>query len=235
LEVEVKNTLVVMSSNREVEKQTRNTLQNLARLGTMLLMETGSSDVAFARCRALSWACEKVREYPDRDVVLMLDDDMEVPAETAQALADKARELGRACSAVYATLNAKVAAARWADHPDLWLVGLGCVAIPRALLLELEERSESFEFNGRSYRAFTWCGPEKGGWIAEDFRLSINLGGVHLCPLAVGHIKKGALWPDDETLEQLTGARSFEPITQREPSGALSPSQHQQQPTGELK
>ena len=45
----MKNTLVVMSSNREVEKQTRNTLQNLASQGAMLLMETGSADVAFAR------------------------------------------------------------------------------------------------------------------------------------------------------------------------------------------
>lgn len=204
----MKNTLIVMSSNREIEKQTKLTLQNLASLGALVLMETGSADVAFARCRALSWACEKLREYPERDVVLMLDDDMEVPPETAQALADKARELGRACSAVYATLTAKVAASRWPGHPRLWLVGLGCVAIPRALLLELEQRSERFELDGRAYRAFTWCGPESGRWIAEDFRLSINLGGVHLCPLPVGHIKKGALWPDDETIEQLIRAGS---------------------------
>src|SRR3954468_20022636 len=159
----MKSTLVVMSSNPEVEKQSRTTLQNLAGLGAMLLMETGSADVAFARCRALSWACEKLREYPERDVVLMLDDDMEVPVETAQALTDKARELGRACSAVYATLTAHMAASRWPEHPDLWLVGLGCVAIPCALLLELEERSESFEVDGTVYRAFTWSGPEKGG------------------------------------------------------------------------
>jgi len=205
----VKNTIVVMSSNREVEKQTKQTLQNLAGLGALLLMETGSADVAFARCRALSWACDKLREYPDRDIVLMLDDDMEVPPETAQALADKARELGRACSAVYATLTSAVAASRWPGHPGLWLVGLGCVAIPRALLLDLEQRCEVFEISGRFYRAFTWSGPENGRWISEDFRLSINLGGVHLCPLGVGHIKKGALWPDDETLEQLAKESSL--------------------------
>ena len=92
----MKNTIVVMSSNREVERQTKHTLQTLANLGAILLMETGSADVAFARCRALSWACDKLREYPGRDIVLMLDDDMDVPAETAQAIADKARELGRA-------------------------------------------------------------------------------------------------------------------------------------------
>jgi hypothetical protein len=109
----------------------------------------------------------------------------------------------------------------------LWLVGLGCVAIPRALLLELEERSESFELSGKFYRAFTWCGPEKGTWIAEDFRLSINLGGVHLCPLAVGHIKKGALWPDDETIERLTEAPLPDPIAEAKSPGAASPSSQQ--------
>lgn len=199
----MKNVIVVMSSNREIEPATKKTLQAITDLGGVVLLETGSSDVAFARCRALSWACETLREYPDRDVVLMLDDDMEVPAETAQALVDQARALGRACSAVYATLNSKVAAVRWPERPGHWLVGLGCVAIPRALLLGLEEHSESFEVNGRFYSAFTWSGPEDGSWIAEDFRLSKNLGGVKLCPLAVGHIKKGALWPDDETLTRL--------------------------------
>lgn len=228
----MKNTIVVMSSNREVERQTKNALQNLANLGAMLLMETGSSDVAFARCRALSWACDMLREHPDRDIVLMLDDDMDVPVETAQALADQARERGRACSAVYATLTAKVAASRWADHPGLWLVGLGCVAIPRALLLALEERSESFEVSGRFYSAFTWSGPENGGWVAEDYRLSINLGGVHLCPLAVGHIKKGALWPDDETLEQLAHGSPLVPTNQPKSPGAPSPSPQQKQANG---
>jgi hypothetical protein len=199
----MKKSIIVMSSNREMEAATKKTLQALTDGGALVLLETGSSDVAFARCRALSWACETLREYPERDVVLMLDDDMEVPAETAQRLVDEARSRGRACSAVYATLNSKVAAARWHERPGLWLVGLGCVAIPRALLLELEERAESFEVNGRFYSAFTWSGPEEGSWVAEDFRLSKSLGGVHLCPLAVGHIKKGALWPDDETLARL--------------------------------
>lgn len=216
----MKNTIIVMSSNREIEAATKKTLQNLTDQGAMVLLETGSADVAYARCRALSWACEKLREYPQRDVILMLDDDMDVPAETAQALVDHARELGRACSAVYATLTARVAAARWADHPGLWLVGLGCVAIPRALLLDLEERSESFDMNGRVYSAFTWTGPENGNWVGEDFRLSKNLGGVDLCPLAVGHIKKGALWPDEETLAQL--ARSAHEAAPASLTGAVA-------------
>lgn len=206
----MKTTIVLMSTNRGMEKQTRQSLQELREAGAMFLQETGSADVAFARCRALSWACDTLREYPARDMVLMMDDDMEVPLAVAQELADKARELGRATSAVYSTLTEKIAAARWKEAPGLWLVGLGCVAVPRQLLLELEERSESFEgANGKYYTAFTWCGPRQGSWVAEDFQLSINLGGVHLCPLAVGHIKKGSLWPDDETLQLLAKGESL--------------------------
>lgn len=197
----MKSTVVVMSSNRSMEPQTKETLNALAQKGANLLMESGSPDVAFARNRALSFACNYLRENPERRTVLMVDDDMQFPPETAQELVNKSRELGRACSAVYATISKKVAAARW--KPGLWVVGLGCLAIPRELLLELEERSESFEMLGKFYTAFTWCGPSKGEWIGEDFRLSMNLGGVHLCPLPVGHIKKGSLWPDDETIAEL--------------------------------
>jgi hypothetical protein len=200
----MKSTLIVMSSNREMEQATKDTVRNLSNAGAIRLMETGSSDVAFARCRALSWACEKLREFTDRDVVLMMDDDMEVPVEVAQLLADKARELGCACSACYATMTAKLAAAPWEERPGRWLVGLGCLAIPRALLLELEQRSEPFEFMDRTYRAFTWSGCENGAWISEDYRLSIKLGGVHLVPVGVGHVKKGTIWPDGDTIRRLT-------------------------------
>jgi len=203
-------TLIVMSSNREIERATKDTLRQLTAAKAMLLMETGSTGFAFSRCKALSFACERLREFPERDVVLMLDDDMEVSLDTAQLLVDRARELGRACSAVYSTQSMKLAAMRWAERPGLWLTGLGCLAIPRALLLELEEASESFSVFGRQLSAFTWSGPEKGEWVAEDFRLSMRLGGVHLCPLAVGHIKKGALWPDDDTLRQVAAGEPLE-------------------------
>lgn len=198
----MKKTMIVMSSNREMENETRATIKALTKLGAAFLHEQGSADVAFARCRALSWACEQVRgQLFDRDVVLMLDDDMEVQAETAQAVVDRARELGAATAAAYATRTSKLAAARWQN--GRWLVGLGCVAIPVPLLLELEQASESFELMGKVYTEFTWCRAEGGAWVAEDFRLSMRLGGVHLLPLAVGHIKKGSIWPDDETIEAL--------------------------------
>jgi len=228
----MKNMIVVMSSNRELEKQTKNTLAELSRLGALVLMESGSADVAFARCRALTWTCDVLREHPERDVVLMLDDDMDVPTDVAQALADAARELGRPCSAAYATLTSTVAASRWEGHPGLWLVGLGCLAIPRTSLLDLESRAEVFSINGKSYRAFTWCGPDRGNWIAEDYRLSINLGGVLLCPLSVGHIKKGSIWPDEGTLDRLEQEFPYEPLV-RTSSSAATPVRNQEPESGE--
>lgn len=196
----MKKTLLVMSSNREMEKQTRESVQALLKLGANMMMETGSADVAFARCRALSLACEQLDagKFGDRDVVLMVDDDMEFDAETAQKVVDKARELERPTAAVYATLTRKIAAQHL--QGDRWLCGLGFVAIPIPLLRELEQKSESFEMSGKVYSAFTWCGPENGGWFGEDWRLTFRLGGVLLLPLAVGHIKKGGIWPDEETL-----------------------------------
>jgi hypothetical protein len=200
----MKKTLIVMSSKTgEPEKQTRETLARLTALGAGLLREIGTTDVALARCRSLSGACDVLRANPDRDMVLMLDDDMQVDSEVAQSLVDHAREVLRPCSAAYATLSAKLAATRWVGHRGLWLVGLGCVAIPRSALLALEEASPSFSLDGQHLTAFTWCGAEAGDWVGEDYRLSKQLGGVLLLPLGVGHVKKALLWVDDSTLNQI--------------------------------
>ena len=199
----MKTTMVLMSSNRELEPQTKETCRELQQAGAMRLVETGSTDVALARNRALSFACEKLREYPERDVVLMLDDDMAVPLDTAERVVSVARELGVATSAIYATKGSKLAGCRWAEKPGRWLVGLGCVAVPSRLLLELEERSDSFEFAGHFFSQFTWSAAEQGQWIGEDYRLCRRLGGVLLLPVAVGHVKKGELWPDDETIAEV--------------------------------
>lgn len=199
----MKRTIIVMSSNREMEQETRQSLIELSKLGAIRVMENGTSDVTLARNRALSGACRQLREFPERDMVLMMDDDMEVPAAVALELVGTARETGEACSAAYATKTAYLAGCRWSEKPSHWLVGLGCIAIPRALLLELEQRSETFEINGEVLSAFTWSGPERGQWRSEDYRLSMNLGGVRLLPLAVGHVKKGSLWPDDVTIERI--------------------------------
>jgi len=206
----MKKTLVVMSSNREMERETRESVMALRELGAAFMLESGTGDVAFARCRALSMACEQLDGVcSDRDVVLMVDDDMEFDAATAQKIVDKARELGTPTAAAYTTINATLAAERLVA--GLWLCGLGFVAIPVPLLRQLEQQSESFEHTGKVYTAFTWSGPERGRWWHEDWRLTQRLGGVHLMPLGVGHIKKWPLYPDDETLERIAKPQSTLP------------------------
>lgn len=184
------------------EKETKTSVLAVCKLGAHRMIESGSSDVSFARSRALSFACEAIRgELAECDVVLMVDDDMEFSPEMAQEVVDKCRELGRPTSAAYATLTSKLAAMRWRD--GLWCCGLGLFAIPVPMLLELEARSESFELFGKAYSQFTWSGADRGQWFSEDFRLCIELGGAVLLPLGAAHIKKAALLPDDETIEQI--------------------------------
>lgn len=209
----MKKTLIVMSSNREPEKQTRESLQQLRQAGANMLEERGSSCVAFARNRALSLACEHLRAgtFGERDTVLMLDDDMEISVQVAQALVDASRKTGVATSGAYATITSRLAGTRWKERPGRWQVGLGCLAVPQLLLLELEAASDSFEMNAKAYTQFTWVGAENGVWVGEDYRLSMQLGGVHLLPLRVGHIKKVALEPDDETLRRIAAAEELSP------------------------
>jgi hypothetical protein len=204
------STLVLVSSNRDPEPETLQTLVAFQKAGAKLLKEMGSADVAYARNRALSFACDVLRDYPELQTVLMMDDDMAVYVHTAQQLIDRSRQLERAVSGAYATKTARLAGCRWKAKPGLWLVGLGCVAIPRALLLDLEERSASFESAGRFMTEFTWACAEDGGWVAEDYRLSMQLGGVHMEPVGLGHVKKGVLWPDDETLAALAKGEVLE-------------------------
>lgn len=203
----MKKTLILMSSNREVEQRTRDSVDALCAAGAQMLLERGSACVAFARNRALSLACEALRgPCSDRTIVLMVDDDMEFDVATAQQVVSAARSSGVATSAAYATVTGKLAGSIWKDHPGKWLMGLGCLALPVPLLLELEKRSESFEHSNKAYSQFTWVGVDAGEWMSEDFRFCKNLGGVNLLPLAVGHIKKWRIQPDNDTLQRIAVA-----------------------------
>lgn len=223
---ELGSVLIVMSTNREPKRDTKASLRTMREHGAALLMAEGHSDVTQARNHSLSMACDVLRGSPERDCVLMLDDDMVVPLEVALALVSEALSSGFACSAVYATAGGKIAGGRWrapsgGDWPDglrkRWQMGLGCLAVPSRLLLELESRSESYEVPDRVLTQFTWSKAERGSWVAEDYRLCRELGGVRVLPLGVGHIKEGGLWPDEETLAAIREDRPVRKL----PGGAL--------------
>lgn len=202
----LRKTVIVVSTLRDLARPTRDCIRELQRAGALYIEQQGVPDVAFARCIALSEVCNALRgPVPERDVVLMMDDDMIVDREAAEAVVTAARAEGVAASAAYATIKSTLAGTRWKDSPisGRWLAGLGCLAIPKELLFKLEQQSESVELLGKVYSAFTWCGPEKGVWVAEDYRLSMRLGGVRMLPVAVGHLKPWPLFPDEETIEKI--------------------------------
>lgn len=219
----MKNTLIVTSSNRQMELATTRSIHACVVRGARRLEQTGSADVVFARNAALSDACRALRSVAATaspiDVVLMVDDDMEFAAEGAEHLVEQARVRGRACSAVYVTINQLPAAHAWKKGPDgkqLWLVGLGLVAIPAWRLLDLESTAKPYKSrsnaNGQKvdleYREFCWSGVESGLWKSEDFTLCERLGGVHLLPIEAGHRKTITLWPPLTFLEKLREADS---------------------------
>jgi hypothetical protein len=172
----------------------------------------GVSDTALARNITLSRA---LRDAAEPDVVLMLDDDMIVPRNVSRQLVAWAHELGHPVSAVYLTESKAAAAFRYRDGEDWraarWVTGLGALAIPLMRLRELAEKSSFLK--GSAERedifAFCWSGPgvlRPDGpleWLSEDYCLTGRLGGVLLAPVAVGHIKTAALWPDDTTLQRV--------------------------------
>lgn len=206
----MKQTIISTLSNREPADEFRLTVAALQSLGAVYQKCPGWSDVAEGRCVQLSSAVEVVREnkYGERDIVLVMDDDMAIQPSDVQELINEARHSGIACAAVYPTAEVKeqrgrIAGCQLKGVPGRWLTGLGCLAIPVPALLELERESEKFELRGASITEYTWACAERGEWYSEDYRLCLRLGGVRLLPIPCGHKKPIVLWPDTETLEEV--------------------------------
>jgi hypothetical protein len=192
----------------------------------MQLTFEGSSDVAFARNVALSFTCSAFDKNADRDVVLLVDDDMVFNLDQAREVCDVARKTRCPASAVYPTAISEMAASRQWAPPGKWLAGLGFLAIPRENLLELARRSPSFVWrDNRTLYEFTNSALHlvdgQHRWYGEDYWLCHRLGGVNLLPIAVGHLKTVPLTAGDETLAKVrdglpldgTGPRPFQVST----------------------
>lgn len=226
----MKRTLVLVSYNRPIQERTREALAHLTRAGAGYLTQSGCADVALARSVALTGACNALRQLNEqhpsslnhhtknRDTLLMVDDDMVFTLEQAQTLVDHSRATGVPASAMYATTLGTLAAARFktmqhdAGGPQRWLTGLGLIAIPAHALLELERDSETFSFttDQKKHTAFTWSKAERGEWWSEDFTLCRRLGGVHLLPVGVGHLKTIPLYPDESTIAAIRDGKPLE-------------------------
>lgn len=209
----MQSTMIVCSYNRPMQEGTRAVFQRLTRSGAAYVSQTGSADVALARNIALTGALRSIRSIASRAgtwVILMVDDDMTFTEEQAQVVVDEARRTGVACAAMYATTKGTLAASRLAPVPgqrQRWLAGLGLLAIPLPLLLDVEARSTVFELDDGPHTEFTWSACDDGKWYSEDYLLCRRLGGVYLLPVGVGHLKTVPLYPDQQTIDAIRDER----------------------------
>ncbi|HEY2406349.1 MAG TPA: hypothetical protein VGI10_10110 [Polyangiaceae bacterium] len=252
-------TVIAISYNRHMQEATRSTLGEFIRAGAKLVQQTGSADVSLARNQALTMALRVLStlnreratalngENPDGlnpapfmfDTVLMIDDDIACTLEQAQELVTHARDTGVPASAMYSTINAALAGTRLftpPGEPYRWVVGLGLLAIPVAVLRTLAKASVHFDLHGEEQVEFTWSGTIRGKWHSEDYTFCRRLGGVHLLPIPVAHMKTIPIYPhadsvacikegrrlpgelDSTQLEHLTDAELTEPTRARDDS-----------------
>lgn len=228
----MKRTIVVCSYNRPIQAQTQDIINKMVKLGAAYVPQTGSADVALARNFALTGACVALRHLNTSidnaakegkatrehfDTFLMVDDDMVFELEQAQELIDYTRRVEWPASALYATMNGGIAALPWLSAPvagrvSRWLTGLGLLAIPAPMLLALEKESPRFPSLHGEQVAFTASRYRSGKWYSEDFELCRRFDGVHLLPMAIGHLKTIPIYPDEETVRKIA---SGEPIPEK--------------------
>ena len=206
----MKKTLVVMSSNGEVEFPTRCGLLELERAGARNIEQRGSSDVAIARNLALTQAVQVLRGEAEIDVVLMVDDDMAFTLDDAERVVTLARETGIATSGICVVYNSFTGATRstaqliQGSHLLApWASGCAFLAIPRALLLAVAECSRAVTAGELSFLEFVRSRSHAGKWWGEDYCLCARLRGVQFAKVKIGHVKKVALYPDDSMVDEI--------------------------------
>jgi hypothetical protein len=209
----MKDVLVVCSSNRAVEYETTVLLSSLLSIGAGYVEQRNSADVSFARNYALTMVVEVLKKGNRKfDTVFMLDDDMYCDTPTVQKLVDASRHHKTACSGQYVTSKGVPVAKLWPAGSSAvesvlprYLTGIGCLAIPANMVLELAEKSEQYYHDDdKLVTEFTWAGGDlspfgtkRREWVGEDYRLCMRLGGVILCPYKVAHIKKQLMVPKE--------------------------------------
>lgn len=194
--------IVVCTPTRDgLLPETRSAIEELTALGAERLELAGISDIALARNLLLS----RVLTHTDKPTVLLVDDDIVFTAQDVHQLVELATETGDPVSAIYATNAGTVAATRKCPGSTRWLTGLGCMALPRAKLVELTEHLPKVKALGR-FDIWPFCttGPMGGEWSSEDYTFCRRLGGVRLAPVGVAHHKRVPIRPDPETIQRLT-------------------------------
>lgn len=213
----MKNVLLVVATNRAMDSRTQSSLNAVRMAGAAMLLTEGSSDVAMARNVSLSMAVRTLELHADRDVVLLVDDDMVFSLEQAAAICTYVVEKGVPASGVYSTAIGEIAASsELSPTPGKWLAGFGFLAIPRAVLIAMAERSPRFKWkNDQELYCFTDSALHQlhdgvTRWVGEDYWFCYQLGGVDLLPIDVGHLKTIPLYASEETLKAIAAGTPLE-------------------------
>ena len=192
-------TLIVYSSNRDISHEFMFCLFSCIELGAGLVSQTGCADVALARNLALS----KARKVKDRDIVLMVDDDIVWTPQDAQELINHVRNTGRSASGCYVGVDGKLTATKQAN--GYWATGLGFLAFN---LAKLYGPGDIFTSSAGEWFPYCKSGGVDGEFLGEDYYFTRGwLGDVDLLPVGVGHVKTRILMPAPrERLEEYIGS-----------------------------
>lgn len=182
--------------------------ESLDRLKGAHVVKLGNqSDVCQARSALYTHV---VKHYRDRcDFVLLVDDDIRFSEEAAVDLLALCDLLLHAVSGVYCSTTKQLTASRSvpplfdAQGKELWLAGLGFMAIPMVQFAELADSLEPVLLLNQWVHEFCTSGGYNGRWEPDDYSLCRRLGGVHLAPIGVAHMKVCGLEPDAETLRRI--------------------------------
>lgn len=205
----MRNLLIVIASNRAQPNDSLfKNLAGYAARGSAIIHHVGTTDVALARNISLTLAYAVLKQN-QHDVVLMLDDDMVFSESHVNTILAAASTSKRPTSACYVMASGALAARR---RNGRWLTGLGFLAIPSKVLLELGDASPRFKcpldgaVNHLDIIEFTQTRIttlENGTreWQGEDFVLCERLGGINLAPVSVGHLKPQVLQPSPDHIK----------------------------------
>ena len=212
--MDLSHVVVALARGRShLHPDVRSMLTELIGAGALVRQpQAPSADVCLMRSCLIS---DTLQAAPKgRTVMLLLDDDCVAEPTRLEHLCKRART--EPVSGVYMRADRVIAATRLEEysgapeHAGRWLVGLGCCAVPLTALRDLRAKLPEIEFAGGSRKFYPFCtagawrGSSRIRWLADDYSLSLALGGFALDPsVPVGHVKPVPLWPAAESLAEL--------------------------------
>lgn len=201
----MQNTVILLVTHRGLRDETTESIERLKCPSVVKIL--GCPDQSKARSMGVEQALDGIAGTAI-DTILLIDDDMVFDAVSVEKLVSESRRTGEPCSGVAMTKDGKLCARPLRQlvitpgSPTRWLTGLGCLAVPRALLQRLRNRLPSVA------GITQWCRSGQhpdypGEWFPNDFWFCHHFGGVLLLPVPFGHVKSMPIWPDERTLREV--------------------------------